>query len=157
MPTTTTKSGRRTHNTRLIKRDFSYSVDEIADLFGLHANAVRRWVNMGLIPIDDGRPMLFHGTDLKAFLDKRQSERKRPGKPNEFYCFRCRQQRPPLGNRVNLVWQTPTRLLLKAICSVCNAKLNKAGSKAKRAQYEDLFEILDAPESALSEVGSSHR
>ena len=157
MPENTTNTGRRTHNTRLIKRDFSYTVEEVADLFGLHPNAVRRWVKSGLGPIDDGRPMLFHGTELKAFLTKRQSERKRPGKANEFFCFSCRCQRTPLGNRVLAILQTPSRLMLKAVCSVCGGKLNRAGSQAKRAQYEALFEILNGSESALSEVGTSHR
>jgi len=79
---------KRTYNTRLIKRDYSYFVCEIADLFDLHPQAVRRWITAGLAIIDERRPFLIHGRDLIAFLNERQSQRKQPCAADELYCLR---------------------------------------------------------------------
>lgn len=64
----------RTYNLRLIRRDYSYMIQEIAELFSLHPNAVRRWVKNGLRTIDSHRPQLIHGTDLIEYLDRRQRQ-----------------------------------------------------------------------------------
>src|SRR5262245_34376578 len=67
------RAGKRTYNTRLIKRDYAYFISELADLFRLHPNAIRRWIKAGLRTVDDRRPVLVHGGDLIDFLDARQT------------------------------------------------------------------------------------
>ena len=93
---------KRTYNTRLIKRDYPYFVSEVADLFHLHPNAVRRWIKAGLITVDDRRPVLVHGGDLIDFLDMRQAQRKQKCAVDELYCFRCRRPKHPLFNRIEV-------------------------------------------------------
>jgi hypothetical protein len=93
---------RRTYNTRLIRRDYAYFISEIAELFNLHRNAVRRWLKAGLCTVDDRRPSLVHGGDLITFLDSRQANRKRKCGANEFYCCRCRRPQRPLHNRIEI-------------------------------------------------------
>ena len=58
---------------RLIKRDYGYFISEIADLFHLHPNAVRRWIKAGLRTVDNQRPVLVHGGDL---IDSWRSDRR---------------------------------------------------------------------------------
>ncbi len=57
---------KRHPNHRLVKIHRSYTVEEIAHLFGIHKNTVRRWVKAGLAISDDKRPMLILGHDLAA-------------------------------------------------------------------------------------------
>ena len=59
---------KRTYNTRLIKRDLSYTIQEVAELYGLHPQAVRRWINIGLRTIDGLKPFLIHGSDLINYI-----------------------------------------------------------------------------------------
>jgi len=86
---------RRRLNPRAVSQYRSYSVTELAACFGVHKNTVRHWQLAGLMPNDDGRPYLFQGGVVRAFLLKRNASRKRPCQPGTFYCFRCRDARPP--------------------------------------------------------------
>jgi hypothetical protein len=132
---------RRTYNVRLIRRDLSYSIQEIAELYDLHPQAVRRWVKSGLPTIDDRRPIYVHGTDLFGFLKQRQAARRRRCAPDEFYCCRCRAPRRVDGNRVTILHQTNTKLLLRGTCEACSAPVNKAGSAAGLDDYGKRFAL----------------
>ena len=70
--------GQRHVNHRLAKIHRSYTVEEVARLFGRHRNAVRAWLKSGLPTIDKTRPALIAGIDLRDFLVKRRQQSKRP-------------------------------------------------------------------------------
>jgi hypothetical protein len=61
---------------RLVRRNLSYSINETAELFALHPQAVRQWIKAGLQTIDDRKPFLIHGSELIRFLTERRSGRK---------------------------------------------------------------------------------
>jgi hypothetical protein len=140
---------KRTYNPRLVKRDFSYTIEEIAELFGLHENSVRLWLKEGLPTIDAGRPTLIHGSDLIAFIRKRQTTRKHPCAPDEFYCCRCRKPRRAWESLVDLEIRPGSKVLLKAVCEVCGGGLNKAGAQAKLAEYRRVFDVQTAQRERL--------
>ena len=89
---------KRHPNPRLAKIHRNYTVEEIANLFGVHKNSVRNWVKGGLPISDDRRPMLILGRDLVAFLHARRVKNKRPCQPGEIYCMRCRTAQRPAGD-----------------------------------------------------------
>jgi len=132
---------KRTFNTRLIKRDFTYFVSEIADLFQLHPNAVRRWIKAGLSTVDGRRPLLVHGGDLIDFLNARQARRKQKCGPDEFYCCRCRGPRRALLNRVEIQNRNDGRIHLSGVCATCGTRINRAGSLAKIEEYRRSFDL----------------
>lgn len=132
---------RRTYNTRLIKRDYCYRVEEVAELFGLHVQAVRRWLRDGLRRIDDRRPILIHGSDLIAFLDERQSKRKCRCAAGELYCCRCRMPRRPRSCLVRIELETDSRLLLSGECVECAAAMRQIGSVRKLDLYRSTFVV----------------
>ena len=139
----------RTYNTRLVRRAYSYSINEICELFGIHSNTVRSWIRGGLEPIDGNRPTLIHGSILTAFLKERQSSRKRACRPGEFYCCSCRSPQRPWERLVGVEILTPDRLLLKAVCGQCASRMNQLGSRSKWAKYEELFDIQTVTERSL--------
>ncbi|PLX37828.1 MAG: DNA-binding protein [Hyphomicrobiales bacterium] len=132
---------RRTYNPRLVRRDCTYSIEQLANLFSVHANTIHLWRRDGLRAIDGLRPILFHGSDIQAFLNNRQGRRKVKCAPTEFYCCRCRRPRVPWERLVDIEIRNSKQLLLKAVCPVCGAGMNKAGSTAKIGEYRKIFDI----------------
>ena len=145
----TRRPKRRTYNTRLIRRDYCYRVDEVAELYGLHRQAVRRWLRDGLRRIDDQRPILIHGGDLIAFLDARQSKRKQACAPGEIYCCRCKSPRRPHQNLVSIEIQNDTHLMLSAKCDKCGTGMNQFGSVRKLDHYRSTFIIQTTREPSI--------
>lgn len=129
---------------RLIRRDHSYSINEIADLFGVHPNAVRRWMKDGLRQIDSFRPQLIHGTELIAYLDRRQSTRKRRCAPNEMYCFKCREPRRASAGRVVVCQSGCKRLTIRARCEQCGTRMNRGSTPARLPEIGRTFTITTA-------------
>jgi hypothetical protein len=80
----------RRPNPRLAKIHRSYTVEEAARLLGVYKGTVRQWIKQGLSTCDDRRPLLILGGDLRDFLVKKRTQNKRPCKPGEVYCVRCR-------------------------------------------------------------------
>ena len=125
---------KRHPNHRLVKIHRSYTVEEIADLFAIHKNTVRSWVKSGLATSDDKRPMLILGNDLAAFLQARRMKNKRPCKPGEIYCVRCRAPKFPAASMVEYTPVTEKFGNLVAICPDCGAIMNRRVSLAKIGQ-----------------------
>jgi hypothetical protein len=130
---------RRTYNPRLIRRDYSYTIQEIAALFGLHKNAVSRWFKDGLRSIDGVRPLLVHGSDLMTFLDERKRRRRVTCKREEIYCFRCRAPRRPLGMKVDVLPRNPKIITIVALCETCEGPMRKSASVRDGQLYRQLF------------------
>jgi transposase-like protein len=76
---------KRRPNYRLVKTHRSYTVEEIARLFGTHKNTVRAWVKAGLPTSDGKRPILILGSELAGDLKVRRAKNKRPCQPGEIY------------------------------------------------------------------------
>jgi excisionase family DNA binding protein len=134
--------GKRTPNHRLVKIHRNYTVEEIAKLFGIHKNTVRRWVREGLATIDDKRrPMLILGHDLTAFLQARRTKNKRPCKPGELYCVRCRTPNPPAGAMAEYSPITEKFGNLVAICPDCDAIMNRRVSLARIGEFHRKVDI----------------
>lgn len=126
---------KRHPNHRLVKIHRSYTVEEIARLFGIHKNTVRHWIKDGLNTIDDKRPMLILGPVLSAFLQARRLKNKRTCKPGELYCMRCRAPKPPAGNMADYVPITEKFGNLVAICPDCDAVMNRHVSMSRIGEF----------------------
>jgi len=116
---------KRHPNHRLVKIHRSYTVEEIAGLFGTHKNTVRHWVKEGLAAIDDKRPMLILGSVLAAFLQARRIKNKQACKPGELYCVRCRAPKSPAGGMAEYVPITEKFGRLRALCPDCESWMNR--------------------------------
>lgn len=118
-------------NHRLVKIHRSYTIEEIADLFAIHKNTVRKWVKEGLTPSDDKRPMLILGCILVEFLKARREKNKQSCKPGEIYCVRCRAPKLPAGDMAEYSPVTEKFGNLTAICPDCDAIMNRRVSLSR--------------------------
>lgn len=116
---------KRHPNPRLVKIHRTYTVDEIARLYGFHRNAVRGWVKRGLPTIDCRRPFLIHGQDLRDFLQKRRQAKRQRLQPGQMFCFRCRTPREPAGQMADYIPATEKLGNLVGICPVCETMMNR--------------------------------
>ena len=120
----------RVHINRIRNRQ-AYSIVEVAELLHVHKGTVRQWLCRGLVAMDNTRPILIHGSELKRFLLNRRSSKKSPCKPHEFFCLKCRAPRVPWGKVVDVTVRSPSLFNLHAICELCDTKIHKAAGQAK--------------------------
>ena len=133
--------GKRHPNPGLAKIHRTYTVEEVAGLFGVHRNTVRDWVKRGLPTNDGRRPMLILGRDLVAFLRARRAKNKRTCQPGEIYCVRCRAPKAPAGDMADYQPVTGTLGNLIAICSDCETMMYRRVSLAKLEQVRGKLDV----------------
>lgn len=132
---------KRKYNTRLIKQTLSYSTQDIVSLFNLHKRTVQEWYRQGLPRIDDRKPFLVLGLHLKEFLDKRQGNRKKHCKPNEFFCMKCKEPRTSWENVVDIKFLNEKRIMIIGLCVQCNTPVNKISSTKKLDELHKIFVV----------------
>ena len=112
-------------NPRMAKLNRGYSVNELADVLGVHKQTVRGWINSGLPTVDSTRPVLIHGSDFQHWFAKRRKAAKRPLQPGQFYCLKCRQPKAPALGMVDYTATNAATGNLKAICETCGTVMNR--------------------------------
>jgi len=117
-------------NPNVVKLHQTYDVAELAACCGVHKNTVLNWKSTGLDPIDASKPMLFHGSVVREFLRRKNSNRKQPCGSGKLFCFRCREPRTPALGLVEYVPATPKFGNLRAICSTCETIMHRRVSRS---------------------------
>ncbi|WLE95204.1 MAG: helix-turn-helix domain-containing protein [Candidatus Electrothrix communis] len=133
--------GKRHPNPRRVKKHRSYTVEEVAELFGVHKNTVRNWIKTGLSVIDSKRPMLIFGQELANFLEAKRTKNKRPCKPGEMYCVKCRTPKFPAEDMAEYFPDTEKVGNLQAICPDCGTMMNRRVSLAKINAFMNKLDI----------------
>jgi hypothetical protein len=151
--------GARHPNPRRLKIHRSYLVEQLAAALRVHKNTIRRWAKDGLRAIDDRRPTLFRGIDVADFLRTRRQAARRPCRPGEMYCLKCREPKIPAGLMTDLVIKGTTVGWLEGICPTCSRmiyrRVNPARIDAVRGNLEITVRqakprIGDRPEPTLN-------
>lgn len=132
---------KRHPNPRLVKIHRNYSVEEVSNLFAIHKNTVRRWMNDGLETLDQRRPLLVHGIELSAYLQARRAKNKRPCQSGEIYCVRCRAPKRPAGNMAEYMTITVSQGNLRGICPDCDVMIYRRVSLAKLPEIQGNLDI----------------
>jgi hypothetical protein len=112
------------YNSRRAKIHRTYSVADLAKLYGVHRNTVLRWMKRGLTPIEPKRPLLFHGEEVRAFLGY-HNPRRHACDAGEIYCLKCRSPKRPAGDEVDYMTRSSTTGVLQGLCPTCLSVLNR--------------------------------
>src|SRR5690242_4153701 len=134
--------GFRHPNPRLAKIHLSYSVEDTSRLFRVHKNTVRQWLKQGLRPIDEHRPTLIRGDEIRRFLSERRAQAKRACGPGRIYCLPCREPKVPAGNIAECVATGVTAGTLQGICPGCNRMIYRRVNPQKLAGMRGDLEII---------------
>ena len=130
----------RQHDPRRAKIHFSYTVAEVAKLYGVHRNTVRGWIKAGLETIPYGRERLVLGSELRDFHARRRDTRRVKTPPGALYCFKCREPRQPERSLVELLPAPNGTGNVCGLCSHCGTLMHRRVALARLAQagFSDL-------------------
>lgn len=135
----------RLPNPRRAKLHRNYTVEEVARLYDIHRNTVRQWVKRGLPLCDNLRPALILGADLAAFLIHQRNRNKRPCKPGEIYCVRCRLPQRPALDMADYQPLTATSGNLIGLCPQCTGTVYRRVSRARLAAAAGNLDVQFRP------------
>lgn len=145
----------KTFDASKIKTHFSYSTINITEKLGVTKGTVYAWVEEGLKPIDDLRPHLFHGSELRRFIKNRQEDRKHKCEVNEMFCLKCQRPRRALKSKTSLQTTKGRKPNLTGFCITCNTQMNKSISLRNLEEILKIFDLEKAYESHLIESGAT--
>ncbi len=83
---------------RRVKIHRQYTYDSAADALGVTRQTVRAWRKDGLTVLDDKKPHLILGHELKRFIASRTPRKFRKMAVDEFLCMSCGAARRPYGS-----------------------------------------------------------
>lgn len=110
---------------RRAKIHHSYTVAEVAALFGVHRNTVRNWIEAKLPTIRTLSGVLIHGADLREFLMQRRARRHQTCPPGHMFCFGCRKPREAVVGSVEIDRHTTNSGNAHGVCSCCGARMHR--------------------------------
>lgn len=113
------------YNPNKCKINRNYSISEIASLYGVHKSTVKAWLRKGLNRIDNQRPYIILGQDLKLFIKDLRSINKRRCELGEIYCMKCREPRTPKQGSTVFEAENSRYGRIKASCNVCHSSMNR--------------------------------
>jgi len=103
----------------------NYTVDQVSRALGVAKGTVRRWIAAhGLAVIDDRKPALILGAELKAFGKRRQAKTQTCA-VHECYCMRCRTPRAAAFHQAELAAATRASAMIRMLCETCATVMNK--------------------------------
>lgn len=123
-----------------IKSFRCYTFDEAAAVTGVSHRTIRSWSADGLCVMDDERPTLIRGDDLRSYIQSKRSGRKVKTSIDTFYCLRCRKERRAAEGLADCTI-TESRATLTALCEVCETVVSKPMARARVAEIAQLLDL----------------
>ena len=113
------------NNPNSIKIHRSYTVIEVSETLGVHPKTVRNWIRVGLPVVDEKRPLLIIGADLRIYLKQKRKTYMHQCEVHEMYCFKCRQPKTPSIETLQFIAKPAGMAQMAGRCEECGCKANK--------------------------------
>lgn len=131
----------RRPTSRRIKAHRQYTYEKAAAALGVTPQTLRKWRGEGLPVLTSKIPHLIVGSELKAFLDKRNAKAKTKLHPEQFRCMRCRTAVAAYGGFADYTALTPDRGVLSTLCAACEGKCTKFVNKAQLDHLKTILSV----------------
>lgn len=131
------KNGKKRPDGRAIRLTKTYTVAELAAATNKTEGTMYDWVSRELPTIDSRKPLMFHGSDVKAWLEKRWGDRGCKLALGESYCVKCKRARQPLPQTVRFEARPNGSMNATAPCPVCSTPMNKALKASDVAAFQN--------------------
>ncbi len=132
----------------LIKKDKTYTSQELADTLKVHVRTVQAWHRDGLPALPDTFPLLFKGEEVKTYLLQKRKKQKQPLQADEFLCMHCHASKRSVRGCVQIV---PGRQMGKFQQYRITGKCETCGTKISRLATNKTPEVLEAMKQYQSE------
>lgn len=112
---------------RKVKRHRSYTVKQLAALYGVHVNTVRSWIrNEGLPTLGDGHEVLMHWSAIRDWIIARNESRKwTPTNPDEMPCLTCKAHKPIKAGTFTVAMGNTRKVTLHGECVGCGRSIQR--------------------------------
>ncbi|MGB0798094.1 MAG: hypothetical protein ACPGRD_02075 [Planktomarina sp.] len=129
------------YSTRGLARDRVYDIPTAARIIGVTVGTFRKYPSRGLRLASSRRPVLIRGADLIKFLNGQAIAKRQPGRPDQFYCMRCKGQQDALGAMADYLPINSKTGRLVAFCAGCERTVSKFSSPQKAGELVALLDI----------------
>lgn len=132
-------SSKKRHSLKGIRKNYTYTADEIADVMGVCTPTVFRWIKEGLTRIPDTKKYYVHGSELLRFLGEKNTKNKRPMTDGQIFCCKCQSPQNPAPNSVSVKDLPNKTVRVLGRCTVCSTPMNKVVSGKKWNKTHPLY------------------
>lgn len=113
------------NNPNRIKIHRLYTVIEVSETLGVHPKTVRNWIHAGLPVIDESRPLLIQGADLKLYLKQKRKTYLHRCELTEMFCFKCKSPEEPSIDSLKFIAKPAGMAQMSGRCAECEQRTNK--------------------------------
>ncbi|MGF1869697.1 helix-turn-helix domain-containing protein [Photobacterium indicum] len=113
------------NNPNRIKTHRNYTVIDASETLGVHPKTIRNWLKVGLPIVDEKRPLLINGSDLKVYLKQKRKAIMFHCEEHEMCCFRCKQPMKPSIESVQFIAKPAGMAHMTGMCEECGCRVNK--------------------------------
>ncbi|MGH1379271.1 MAG: helix-turn-helix domain-containing protein [Alphaproteobacteria bacterium] len=123
-----------------IRRNYTYSVDEVAELYDIAPATVFRWIkDEGLKRIPNSRKYFVHSNYLLKFLKKKNGKNKQPCGDGEMFCCKCRKPKSPKPQSIKFNKRPNKTIRVAGKCEVCNTRMQTFVSGKKWSENHSFY------------------
>lgn len=113
----------RRHDPTRARRHWVYTRPELCKLSGVSDSTISNWIGHGLTPIDNHRPQLFAGFEVRRFLTNLRWPHGRQPAKGQLFCHFCFQYRSLSADSINSLPDEVGRFTMRGYCTECDSML----------------------------------
>ena len=134
------------YSLRRVRLDYTYTPDEIAQIYNIKPSTVFRWIREeGLKCLPYSKKYFVHSTDFIAFLKLKNAKHKKPCKEGEVYCCKCRGPQIPKKESLSHQRQPNKSIRIIAKCNACDTSMHKLVSHKNWTKKHPFYPKLLTP------------
>ncbi|MBV2185929.1 MAG: tyrosine-type recombinase/integrase [Rhizobium sp.] len=128
----------RNYDPTKARRHWVYARERVCDIFDVGDSTITNWIGKGLKLVDNKRPQLFAGYELRRFITRMRWPYGRPPESGRLFCSVCLGFKALVRESIQTRSDGIARLLMTGRCTDCHNMLQS------RVQAGDVAQIFSA-------------